>query len=251
MKLSKEELERYARHIVLQDVGGSGQQLLKQARVLVIGAGGLGSAAIQYLAAAGIGTIGIIDDDVVSISNLQRQTIHDTASCGLHKTESAKEFVARLNPHVRVETWAERLEADNGGKIVSAYDIVLDGCDNFKTRYLAADLCEEHGVTLISAAVGLFDGSITTLKPHANDADGKRYPRYRDVFPEAPPDGLIPSCEEAGIIGALTGILGSMQALECIKEITGAGESLAGRLLMYDSRSARFHEIKYNRSDPV
>ena len=245
MAFSDEELERYARHIVLKDIGGHGQQLLKQARVLVIGAGGLGSASIQYLAAAGVGTIGVVDDDTVSLSNLQRQTIHDTDLAGSMKTESAEQFVKRLNPHVTVEKWTVRLDEANGRDIVSGYDLVADGCDNFKTRYLVADLCEELRITLVSAAVGLFDGSITTLKPYKNDRDGNRYPGYRDLFPDMPPDGLVPSCEEAGIIGALTGVLGAMQALECIKEITGTGESLAGRLLMYDAKSARFQEIRY------
>ena len=248
MTFSEEELERYARHIVLKDIGGHGQQLLKQSRVLVVGAGGLGSASSQYLAAAGVGTIGIIDDDAVSLSNLQRQTIHETGLVGQMKTDSAEKFVKRLNPNVTVEKLPVRLDETNGREIVSGYDLVADGCDNFKTRYLVADLCEELEITLVSAAVGLFDGSITTLKPHQKDNEGNRFPGYRDLFPDIPPDGLIPSCEEAGIIGALTGVLGAMQALECIKEITGTGESLAGRLLMYDAKSARFQEIQYKNA---
>lgn len=247
MKLSPEELERYARHIVLADVGGAGQQLLKQAKVLVVGAGGLGSPVIQYLAAAGVGTIGIADPDEVSLSNLQRQTIHDTKNCGMAKVESAKQAVARLNPNVAIETWPIYLDEKNGGEVVGAYDLVADGSDNFDTRFAVADLCEQYEKTLVSAAVGQFDGSITTLKPHIKDEEGNPYPRYRDLFPTKPPEGMLPTCEEAGILGALTGILGSMQALEIIKEITGTGESLAGRLIMYDARAARFQEIRYER----
>jgi len=248
MRLSKQELERYARHIVLTDVGGAGQQKLKAARVLVVGAGGLGSPVLQYLAAAGVGTIGIVDPDTVSLSNLQRQIIHATDSCGTPKVESAKHALARTNPHVAVETWPVRLDAANGEKLITQYDVVADGSDNFATRYLVADLCEQLEKTLVTAAVGQFDASITTLKPHMNNAQGDPFPRYRDIFPRQPEDGLLPTCEEAGILGALTGVIGSMQALEIIKEITGAGDSLAGRMLLYDSRSARFQEIAYQRS---
>ena len=247
MAFSDEELERYARHIVLADIGGAGQQKIKAARVLVIGAGGLGSPLIQYLAAAGIGTIGIVDADTVSLSNLQRQTIHDTENCGMKKVESANAAVSRLNPHVVVETWPEFLVEENGEKIISQYDIVADGCDNFKTRYLVADLCERLEKTLVTAAVGQFDASITTLKPHMADEAGSLYPRYRDLFPSQPEDGLLPTCAEAGILGALTGVMGSMQALEVIKEITGTGTSLAGHLLLYDAKSARFDKISYAR----
>ena len=249
MNFTSEELERYARHIVLADIGGLGQQKLKAARVLVIGAGGLGSPVIQYLAAAGIGVIGIVDDDQVSLSNLQRQTIHDTEKCNLPKVESAKSAVERLNPNVVVETHPFRLEPENGDDLVSAYDVIVDGSDNFDTRYLVADLSEKHGKILVTAAVGQFDASITTLKPHLTDSNGTHFPRYRDIFPTPPPDGLLPTCEEAGILGALTGVIGSMQALEVIKEITGTGESLAGRLLLYDAKSARWNEFAYQRSD--
>jgi len=247
MALGSEELERYARHIVLADIGGPGQQKLKAARVLVIGAGGLGSPMIAYLAAAGVGTVGIVDDDHVSLSNLQRQILHDTASVGEAKTASAARAVKRLNPHVEVVIHATRLTAHNAAELVSAYDIVGDGSDNFDTRYAVADACEAAGVTLVSAAVGQFDASLTTLKPFARDPAGNRWPRYRDLFPEKPPPGVVPTCAEAGILGALTGVVGSMQALEIVKEITGAGEGLAGRLLLYDSRAARFEEIRYGR----
>jgi adenylyltransferase/sulfurtransferase len=249
MALSPEELERYARHIVLHDIGGSGQQMLKNARVLVIGAGGLGSPVIQYLAAAGIGVLGIVDDDIVSVSNLQRQTIHSTQMQGKPKVDSAKAFVNSLNPFVEVITHNARLSDDNGADLVKAYDYVIDGCDNFDTRYLVADLCEQYKKTLITAAVGQFDGSITTLKPHKQNDAGKPYPKYRDIFPNKPPEGLLPTCEEAGIVGALTGIMGCMQAMEAIKEITETGDTLAGRLLLFDSRSMRWQELKVSGSE--
>ncbi len=248
MPLSSEELERYARHIVLQDLGGAGQQKLKQARVLVVGAGGLGSPVIQYLAAAGVGTLGIVDADTVSLSNLQRQTIHATENCGSLKVESAKVVINKLNPHVKVETWPVWLDNSNGEELISGFDVVADGSDNFDTRFLVADLCEKLEKTLVTAAVGQFDASITTVKPHEADEAGNPYPRYRDVFPQKPPDGMLPSCEEAGILGALTGVIGSMQALEVIKEIVGFGDSLAGRLVLYDAKSVRFQEITYQRS---
>lgn len=247
MQLTPEELQRYARHIVMADIGGAGQQKLKAAKVLVIGAGGLGSPVLQYLAAAGVGTLGIADDDVVSLSNLQRQTIHTTDEQGALKVDSAKAFIKSLNPHIKIETYPNRLSAENGDDIISRYDVVADGSDNFDTRYLSADLCEKHQKVLVTAAVGQFDASITTLKPHVTDESGNQYPRYRDIFPQKPPEGLLPTCEEAGILGALTGVIGSMQALEIIKEITETGESLAGRLLLYDAKSARFQEIAYAR----
>lgn len=247
MQLTPEELQRYARHIVMADIGGAGQQKLKAAKVLVIGAGGLGSPVLQYLAAAGVGTLGIADDDVVSLSNLQRQTIHTTDEQGALKVDSAKAFITSLNPHIKIETYPNRLSAENGDDIISQYDVVADGSDNFDTRYLSADLCEKHQKVLVTAAVGQFDASITTLKPHVTDESGNQYPRYRDIFPQKPPEGLLPTCEEAGILGALTGVIGSMQALEIIKEITETGESLAGRLLLYDAKSARFQEIAYAR----
>ena len=248
MAFNEEELERYARHIVLSDVGGPGQQKIKQARVLIIGAGGLGSPLIAYLAAAGVGTIGIVDDDIVSLSNLQRQTIHDTQNCGEPKVTSAKAAVARINPNVVIEPWQQRLLPDNAHDLISRYDFVADGSDNFDTRYLVADVCEELGKILVTAAVGQFDASITTLKPHLVDEKEIPYPGYRDVFPVKPEEGLLPTCAEAGILGALTGIMGSMQALEIIKEITGTGDSLAGKLLLYDAKAARFHTIGYKRN---
>jgi molybdopterin/thiamine biosynthesis adenylyltransferase len=246
--LTPEETERYARHIVLADVGGAGQQKLKAARVLVVGAGGLGSPAIAYLAAAGVGTISVIDDDVVSLSNLQRQIIHGTDKIGASKVDSAREAARRINPHVRVETWPIRLTRQNGFALVALHDVVIDGSDNFDTRYALAEICEELKVPLVTAAVGQFDGSITTLKPYASDSDGNPLPRYRDLFPNPPPPGAVPTCAEAGIVGALTGVMGAMQAMEAIKEITGAGDSLAGRLVLYDARAGRFDTMRYRRA---
>ncbi len=243
-QLSAIEIERYKRHLVLREVGGPGQQRLKAARVLVIGAGGLGSPLLMYLAAGGVGTLGIIDDDTVSLDNLQRQIIHDTGHVGAAKVDSAREAIARLNPHVRVETHARRLDADNALDIVSRYDIVADGSDNFATRYLVSDACYLAKRTLVFAAVGPFDGYVTTFKPHEKGADGVPYPSYRCLFPEPPPPGTVANCAEVGVLGAVVGVLGTLQAVEVLKEITGAGESLAGRLLIYDAKSARFETVQ-------
>jgi len=245
MELSRDEIERYARHIVLADVGGPGQQKLKAARVLVIGAGGLGAPVIQYLAAAGVGTLGIVDDDKVSLSNLQRQVIHPTDSVGISKVDSARDTVRRINPHVRVEAHSVRLTAENAATLIGGYDLIVDGSDNFATRYIVSDACFHARKPLVTAAVGQFDGSITTLKPYLRDAKGVPNPTYRCLFPEAPPEGLLPTCAEAGILGALVGVVGSLQALEAIKEIVGIGEGLVGRLLLYDARAARFETIRY------
>jgi adenylyltransferase/sulfurtransferase len=243
--LDAEELERYARHIVLREVGGPGQAKLKAARVLVVGAGGLGAPVLLYLAAAGVGTLGLVDDDVVSLSNLQRQVIFSTADIGSRKVDGAEEAIARLNPHVAIETHMTRLDAGNALDLISKYDIVADGSDNFTTRYLVADACYFAKKPLITAAVGTFDGSLTTLRAHETRADGTRNPTYRCLFPEPPPPGTVPACAEAGILGALPGILGSMMALEVIREIVGFGEGLVGRLLMVDARSMRFETLNY------
>ncbi|MCV3239819.1 molybdopterin-synthase adenylyltransferase MoeB [Mesorhizobium sp. ZC-5] len=245
--LSSEELERYARHIILPEIGGSGQQKLKRARVLVIGAGGLGAPVLQYLAAAGVGTLGIVDDDAVSLSNLQRQIVHATPSIGTAKTDSAAQTIKQLNPNVHVETHKTRLDATNARKLVAEFDIVVDGSDNFDTRYAVADACEAEGRPLVHAAVGRFDGSLTVLKPFERGPTGEPNPSYRDLFPEAPPEGLVPSCAEAGIVGALTGVLGTLQAMEVIKLITGIGEPLVGRLLLYDGLAARFDTVRYKK----
>ena len=244
--LSEIELERYARHIVLPEVGGAGQQKLKRARVL--GAGGLGAPVLQYLAAAGVGTLGIVDDDHVSLSNLQRQIIHDTDAVGDSKGDSAARAIRRLNPNVATELHEMRLTAANAADLVGAYDIVTDGSDNFDSRYAIADACALAKRPLVTAAVGRFDGSLTVLMPHEADESGNPNPRYRDLFPEAPPPGTVPSCAETGIVGALTGVMGALQAMEVIKLITGAGEPLVGRLLLYDALNARFDTIGYKRA---
>jgi molybdopterin/thiamine biosynthesis adenylyltransferase len=243
--LSPEELTRYARHIVLPEIGGAGQQRLKRARVLIIGAGGLGGPMLQYLAAAGVGTLGIVDDDTVSLSNLQRQLIHETEAVGLQKTESAANSIARINPHVTVESHALRLTVENVAGLVRQYDVVADGSDNFETRYAVADACAAERRPLVHGSVGRFDGQVTVLKPFETGPDGKPNPSYRDLFPEPPPEGLVPSCAEAGVLGALTGVVGTLQALEVIKLITGIGEPLVGRLLLYDALAARFDTIRY------
>ena len=246
--LSDEELERYARHIVLPEIGGAGQQKLKRARVLVIGAGGLGAPVLEYLAAAGVGTLGIVDDDTVSLSNLQRQVIHGTDAIGIAKTDSAKAAIARINPNVAVEMHRLRLTEKNAPALIAGYDIVVDGSDNFETRYAVADACAAESKPLVHAAVGRFDGTLTVLKPFQTGADGKPNPGYRDLFPEAPPPGLVPSCAVAGVVGALTGVIGTLQAMEAIKLITGIGEPLVGRLLLYDALSARFDTIRYKKA---
>jgi molybdopterin/thiamine biosynthesis adenylyltransferase len=247
--LNADELERYARHLVLRDVGGPGQAALKRARLLVIGAGGLGAPALLYLAAAGVGTLGVIDDDTVSLSNLQRQVIHATGDVGRPKVDSAKAAVAQLNPHVAVEPHDMRLTAANALDLVSRYDLVVDGSDNFATRYLVSDACYFAKKPLVTAAVGVFDGTLTTIRAHETARDGTRNPSYRCLFPEPPPPGTVPACAEAGILGALTGVIGSMMALEAIREIVGFGEGLVGRLMMLDARSMRFENLSY-RWDP-
>lgn len=253
MALSSDEIERYARHLVLHEVGGPGQNKLKAAKVLVIGAGGLGAPLLYYLAAAGVGTIGIVDHDEVSLSNLQRQIIHATARVGIAKTASARETLQALNPHVHVIEHAHRITAENALEIISGYDMVADGCDNFPTRFLVSDACYFAKRTLVSAAVGQFDGQISTFKPHETSPEGTPWPTYRCLMGELPPRGLFPACEEAGVLGALPGILGSMQAMEVIKEILGIGDSLAGRLLMYDALASRFYETKlaWNPDNPL
>jgi adenylyltransferase/sulfurtransferase len=243
--LDAAELERYARHIVLREVGGPGQAKLKAARVLVVGAGGLGAPVLLYLAAAGVGTLGVVDDDTVSLSNLQRQVIFGTGDIGERKVDGAEAAIARLNPHVSIETHMTRLEANNALDLISKYDIVADGSDNFATRYLVSDACYLAKKPLVTAAVGTFDGALTTLRPHEKRDDGTPNPTYRCLFPEPPPPGTVPACAEAGILGALPGIVGSMMALEVIREIVGFGEGLVGRLLMVDARSMRFETPNY------
>jgi molybdopterin-synthase adenylyltransferase len=243
--LSAEELERYARHIVLREVGGPGQQALGRARVLVIGAGGLGAPLLLYLAAAGVGLLGVIDDDAVALSNLQRQVIHGTPDVGAPKIESAAAAIRRLNPHVKIATHGERLTAANALAVIGGYDIVADGSDNFATRYLVSDACYFGKKPLVTAAVGTFDGTLTTIRAHERATGGAPNPSYRCLFPEPPPPGTVPACAEAGILGALTGVVGSLMALEVIREIVGFGEGLVGRLLMIDARAMRFETLSY------
>ena len=245
MGLSSDEIERYARHIVLRDVGGPGQAKLRAARLLVIGAGGLGSPLIQYVAAAGIGTIGIVDDDTVSLSNLQRQVLHGTPDLRRPKVESARDAIARLNPHVAVTLHPTRLTDETARDLVAGYDIVAEGSDNFETRYAVSDACFHERKPLVTAALGQFDGSLTTIRAHETGPDGKPNPTYRCLFPDAPPPGTVPTCSEAGVLGALAGVMGSMMAMEVIREIVGFGEGLVGRLLMVDALSMRFETLRY------
>ncbi len=245
MALSSEEIERYARHIVLHGIGGPGQQKLKRARVLVIGAGGLGAPLIQYLAAAGIGELGIVDDDTVSLSNLQRQVLHGTPDIGRPKVESAADAVLRLNPHVKVSAFPVRLTAENARDLVRGWDVVADGSDNFSTRYAVSDACFYERVPLVTAAVGEFDASLTTLRPFEHAPNGEPNPTYRCLFPEPPPEGTVPTCAEAGVLGALTGLVGAMMALEVIREIVPFGQGLVGRLLLVDARDMRFETLAF------
>ena len=237
--MTESQIRRYARHIVLAEVGGTGQARLIAARVLVIGAGGLGAPLLQYLAAAGIGTLGVIDDDKVDLSNLQRQVIHRTADIGTAKVESARRALGDINPEVRVRTHNERLTADNAERLVADYDVVADGSDNFATRYLVNDTCYRLKKILVSAAILRFDGQISTYKAW----QGKGHPCLCCIFPKAPSEDAVPSCAQAGVLGALAGTLGALQATEVVKEILGIGRSLSGRLVMYDALGASFDEM--------
>jgi len=245
MAFSPEEIERYARHIVLRDVGGPGQQKLKAATVLVVGAGGLGAPVLLYLAAAGVGRLILVEDDTVSLSNLQRQVIHRTADIGRPKTESARAAIAALNPHVELEAHPVRLDADNALGLIARADVVVDGSDNFATRYLVSDACVLARKPLVTAALGTFDATITTLRAHERGADGVLNPTYRCLFPEPPPPGLVPACAEAGILGALAGVAGSLAALEALRVIVGFGQGLVARLLMIDAADMRFETLSY------
>jgi molybdopterin-synthase adenylyltransferase len=239
--VSPEELDRYARHIVLREIGGTGQRRLGAARVVVVGAGGLGSPAILYLAAAGVGRIAVVDDDTVALSNLQRQVLHGMGEIGRPKVESAQAAAARLNPHVAVEAHALRLGTENAGALLSEADIVLDGCDSFATRAVVNAACVRSGVPLVSAAMSQWEGQISLYHPASGG------PCYACIFPEAPAAGLAPSCAEAGIVGALPGVMGSMMALEAIKWIARAGRSLLGRMLIYDALDAEVRTLRLAR----
>lgn len=241
---SEDEIQRYARHILLRELGGTGQARLKAAKVLVVGAGGLGSPLALYLAAAGIGAIGLVDADVVELSNLQRQIAHGTSDIGRPKVESAAESLRRINPLVEVIEHRERLEAANVAGLIAGYDIICDGTDNFETRFLLADACVAAQKTLVTAAVLRFEGQLSTFKPHEGG------PCYRCLYPEPPPEGLVPSCSEAGVLGAVTGVMGTLQATEVLKEITGIGQSLAGYLLVWNALDAEFRKIRLKK-DPA
>jgi len=251
--LSPDEIARYKRHLLVKEIGGQGQQRLKAARVLVVGAGGLGSPLIMYLAAAGVGTIGIIDDDHVSIDNLQRQVAFATADAGALKAERAASFCRNLNPHVSAEAMPFRLTADNALEIVSRYDIVADGSDNFATRYLVNDACYFAKKPMVFAALGQLDGYLSTFRAYETGEDGEPLPSYRCLFPEAPPAGAVANCEEAGVLGPVAGVIGTLQAVEVIKEVLGIGEGLSGKLLIYDALSARFQIIalKWDPENPL
>ena len=235
---SEAEIERYSRHILLREVGGVGQAKLRAASVLVVGAGGLGSPLVLYLAAAGIGRIGIVDHDRVELSNLQRQIAHTMGTLGEPKVTSAARAAHAINPEIVIEPHRTRLTKENALELISRYDLVCDGTDNFATRLLVSDACVLARKTLVSAAATRFDGQLATFKPHAGG------PCYRCLVPEAPPPGLVPSCSEAGVFGAVVGVMGSLQAAETIKEVLGVGTSLAGSLLLYDALAPRFRTIR-------
>jgi molybdopterin-synthase adenylyltransferase len=245
LDFTEDEIRRYSRHILLQDVGGIGQAKLKAARVLVIGAGGLGSPLALYLAAAGVGTIGIVDHDHVELSNLQRQIAHTTDRIGAPKADSAAQAAHAINPAVRIEPLSVRLDADNAAELIARYDVICDGTDNFATRFLVADACVLGRRTLVSAAVLRFEGQLSVFKPHV--AGGG--PCYRCLYPEPPPPGAVPTCSEAGVLGAVTGVMGTLQATEVLKEILRIGESLSGKLLIWDALATRFRTVRL-RQDP-
>lgn len=242
MDFTEDQIRRYSRHILLPEVGGTGQSRLLNARVLVVGAGGLGSPLILYLAAAGIGTIGVVDDDTIDLSNLQRQVLHTTGRIGQPKADSAARTIADLNPDIRVIPIKARLDADNIRSILDDYDLVADGSDNFPTRFLVNDAAHLAGKTLVSAAILRFDGQLSTFRPTG--------PCYRCIYPEAPPEGSTPTCSSAGVLGAVAGTMGALQATEVVKEILGIGDGMAGRLLIYDALSVSFRTVRVRR-DPA
>ncbi len=245
MDFTDDEITRYSRHILLKEVGGTGQAKLKAAKVLLIGAGGLGSPLALYLAAAGIGTIGLVDDDVVDLSNLQRQVAHTTDSIGTPKVDSAAARATAINPLVEIRRHPMRLSAANALGLFAEYDIICDGTDNFATRFLVADACVLAKRTLVSAAVLRFEGQLSVFKPHIPGC-----PCYRCLYPAPPPDGMVPTCSEAGVLGAVTGVMGTLQATEVLKEIMGIGETMAGRLLVWEALAMRFRTLKL-RPDPT
>lgn len=242
MKFSQEQIHRYSRQMILPGMGGKGQRKLAEAKIFIMGAGGLGSPSALYLAAAGVGTIGLADFDRVELHNLQRQILHRTPDVGLLKVESGKKNLESLNPEVTVQIYPERINSANIRGIIREYDLVLDGSDNFPTRFLVNDACFFEEKTLISGAILRFDGQLTTFKPHAGG------PCYRCLFPEPPRPGVVPSCQEAGVLGAVAGVIGVLQANEALKEILGIGTGMAGRFLVYNALALSFHEAKLQKS---
>ena len=237
---SNEQIERYSRHIILKEVGGIGQTKLLESKVLLIGAGGLGSPIGVYLAAAGVGTLGIIDDDVVDLSNLQRQILHGTSDIGIPKTKSAEATIGEMNPDVKVIPHNERITSENAFRILEQYDLIIDGCDNFPTRYLINDACVMLGKPIVHGSIFQFEGQVTVIYP------GKG-PCYRCIFPEPPPAGMAPSCQEAGVFGVLPGIIGTIQAVEAIKVLLDIGETLIGTLLLFNALTMDFKRLKLRR----
>ncbi|WP_236020308.1 HesA/MoeB/ThiF family protein [Sabulicella rubraurantiaca] len=240
------ELQRYSRHILLREVGAIGQAKLRAARVLVVGAGGLGSPLVLYLAAAGVGTIGLLDHDVLELSNLQRQVAHATSRVGQRKVDSAAEAVRAINPDVTLELHPRRLDAEAAEELIPRYDVICDGTDNFPTRFLLGDACHLLGRSLVSAAVLRFEGQLSVFRGH----EGAPFPCHRCLHPEMPPEGLVPSCSEAGVLGAVVGVMGTLQATEVLKLLLGVGEGMAGRLLLWDALDMRFRDVRLRR-DPA
>lgn len=240
IEFTDEQIERYSRHIILPEVGGSGQQKMLEARVLLLGAGGLGSPAAYYLAAAGIGNLGIVDFDQVDLSNLQRQIIHSTERIGMLKTESAKKTIQALNPDVNVTLYNEKMNSSNIMSLIKDYDYVVDGSDNFPTRYLVNDACVMKNKTLIHGSIFRFEGQVTVFKP----GDG---PCYRCLYPEPPPPGMVPNCQEGGVLGVLAGVIGNLQVVEVLKLILGIGKPLVGKLLIYDALNTEFRSLRLRR----
>ncbi len=236
IEFTDEQIERYSRHIILPEVGGSGQQKMLEARVLLLGAGGLGSPAAYYLAAAGIGNLGIVDFDRVDLSNLQRQIIHSTERIGMLKTESAKKTIEALNPDVNISLYNERLDSSNIMNLIEGYDYIVDGSDNFPTRYLVNDACVMKNKTLIHGSIYRFEGQVTVFKP----GDG---PCYRCLYPEPPPPGMVPNCQEGGVLGVLAGVIGNLQVVETLKLVLGIGKPLVGKLLLYDALNTEFRNL--------
>ena len=240
IEFTDEQIERYSRHIMLPEVGGSGQQKMLEARVLLLGAGGLGSPAAYYLAAAGIGNLGIVDFDQVDLSNLQRQIIHSTERIGMLKTESAKKTIQALNPDVNVTLYNEKMDSSNIMSLIKDYDYVVDGSDNFPTRYLVNDACVMKNKTLIHGSIYRFEGQVTVFKP----GDG---PCYRCLYPEPPPPGMVPNCQEGGVLGVLAGVIGNLQVVEVLKLILGIGKPLIGKLVIYDALNTEFRNLRLRR----